>query len=76
MLWTIAINWKGKNKDMLAVLIVDGPWTSETLKIMVKVFDYVVPISRAADVAETISAYVQGDKSKLKWLIDFTIKSA
>jgi hypothetical protein len=35
-----AINWKGKNKDLVAVLVVDGPWTAETLRVMTKVFDY------------------------------------
>ncbi|CBN56725.1 MULTISPECIES: DNA methyltransferase [Kamptonema] len=71
-----AINWKGKHKEMLAVLVIDGPWTSETLKVMAKVFDYVVPLARVADIAQAISAYIQGDKSKLKWLIDFAVKPA
>ena len=51
-----AINWKGKNQDLLAVLVVDGPWTGETLKVMTKLFDYVVPLSAVADVAGAISA--------------------
>jgi len=71
-----AINWKGKNKEMLAVIVVDGPWTAETLKVMAKVFDYVVPLNRASDMAEAISAYIEGDKSQLKWLIDFSIYPA
>jgi hypothetical protein len=66
-----AINWKGKNHDLLAVLVVDGPWTAETLKVITKLFDYVVPISAVADVAEAVSAYLKGDRSKLKWLIHF-----
>ena len=41
-----AINWKGKNQDLLAVLVVDGPSTGETLKVMTKLFDYVVPLVR------------------------------
>ncbi len=68
-----AINWKGKNKDLLAILVVDGPWTAETLRIMTKVFDYVVPISMASDISEVVSSYLDGDRSKLKWLIDFAI---
>jgi hypothetical protein len=71
-----AINWKGQTKDLLAVLVVDGPWTMETLKIMTKVFDYVVPLSSTPEVARAISAYVNGDKTKLKWLIDFSINPA
>ncbi len=71
-----AINWKGKNKDILAVLIVDGEWTAETLRIMANVFDYVVSIKSVSSVATSIAQYLQGDKSKLKWLIDFSIKPA
>ncbi|MDY6806530.1 MAG: hypothetical protein SXA11_22355 [Cyanobacteriota bacterium] len=71
-----AINWKGKNKELLAVLVVDGDWTSQTLKAMARVFDYVLPIAKATEVAEIIAAYINGDKSKLKWLIDFSIKSS
>lgn len=71
-----AINWKGKHQDMLAVIVVDGPWTAETLKVMAKVFDYVVPLNRASDVAEAISAYIKGDRSQLKWIINFSIDAA
>jgi hypothetical protein len=71
-----AINWKGLNKDLLAVLIVDGPWTRETLTVMARVFDYVMPLSRSAETAEAIKAYVNGDKSRLKWLIQFSISPA
>ncbi|MFB2935734.1 hypothetical protein ACE1B6_10810 [Aerosakkonemataceae cyanobacterium BLCC-F154] len=71
-----AINWKGKHQDMLAVIVVDGPWTAETLKVMAKVFDYVVPLNRASDVAEAISAYIEGDRSQLKWIINFSIDAA
>lgn len=69
-----AINWKGKKKDLLAVLVVDGPWTAETLKVMANVFDYVVPLHNVSEVAEAIAAYIQGDQSKLRWLIEFAIK--
>ena len=71
-----AINWKGYTKDMLAVLVVDGEWTKETLTIMAKVFDYVVPIGNVVELANTISSYLSGDKSKLKWLINFEIKNS
>ena len=71
-----AINWKGKTQDLLGVLIVDGEWTGETLKVMANVFDYVVPIGRVAELAETVKAYVDGDTSKLKWLIEFKIVAA
>jgi hypothetical protein len=68
-----AINWKGKNKDLLGVLVVDGPWTSSTLDVMTRVFDYVISIDRVPKLAKIISAYLQGDNSKLKWIIDFKI---
>ncbi|MGJ5633134.1 hypothetical protein [Nostoc sp. CALU 1950] len=68
-----AINWKGKNAKLLAVLVVDGEWTKETLRVMANVFDYVVPIGRVPYLAETLKAYLEGDDSKLKWLIEFRI---
>lgn len=71
-----AINWKGKNKDLLAVLVVDGEWTNETLRVMANVFDYVVPIGRIEELVDSIEAYLNGDHSKLKWLIDFKISPA
>lgn len=71
-----AINWKGKNPRLLAVLVIDGPWTGETLRVMANVYDYVVPIARVADLAATLDAYLKGDESKLKWLIDFKITAA
>jgi len=71
-----AINWKGKHREMLAILIVDGEWTAETLRIMSNIFDYVVPIGRVNELAETLESYVSGDKSKLKWLVDFKIEAA
>jgi hypothetical protein len=71
-----AINWKGKNADLLAVLVIDGPWTGETLRVLANVFDYVIPIARVADLAATLDAYLKGDRSKLKWLIDFKISPA
>ena len=69
-----AINWKGKNKTVLAILVVDGPWTAQTLKAMARIFDYVVPMTSVSQVAEVISDYLKGDKTKLKWLVEFSIK--
>jgi len=71
-----AINWKGHNQELLALLVVEGPWTSATLRVMAKVFDYIIRINRVSDVAEVISAYINGDRSKLKWMIDFSIHPA
>jgi len=68
-----AINWKGKNKKLLAVLVVDGEWTKETLIVMANVFDYIVPIGRVTELIGTLKAYLAGDDSKLKWLIEFRI---
>lgn len=68
-----AINWKGENKKLLAVLVVDGQWTKETLIVMANVFDYVVPIGRVTELISTLKAYLAGDDSKLKWLIEFRI---
>lgn len=71
-----AINWKGRHKKMLAILVVDGEWTSETLRVMANVFDYVVPLRHVNDLAKSISDYLAGDNSKLKWLIEFSIEPA
>lgn len=71
-----AINWKGKATDLLAVLVVDGPWTGEPLRVMANVFDYVVPIGRVDELVQSIEAYLKGDRGKLKWLIDFRISPA
>ncbi|HET8637194.1 MAG TPA: hypothetical protein VFL96_10125, partial [Acidobacteriaceae bacterium] len=68
-----AINWKGRDPKLLAVLVVDGEWTGETLRVMANVFDYVVPIGKVAALAETLKAYLDGDEQKLKWLIEFKI---
>jgi hypothetical protein len=69
-----AINWKGKTTDLLAVLVTDGEWTRQTLHVMAKVFDYVVPIGRIDELAQCIEAYLDGDRSRLKWFIDFRIR--
>ena len=68
-----AINWKGYNSNLLGVLVVDGEWTGQTLRVMANVFDYVVPLERINDLAQTLYTYINGDRSKLKWLIQFSI---
>jgi hypothetical protein len=69
-----AINWKGRHQHLLGVLVTDGEWTGATLKILPLVFDYVVPITQLPMLAEILRAYLDGDTSKLKWLIDFSIR--
>lgn len=71
-----AINWKARNQRLIGVLVVDGEWTAATLRIMAEVFDYVVPISHVAELSKNLSAYLNGDESKLKWLIQFSITRA
>lgn len=71
-----AINWKGKSAELLGVLVVDGEWTGETLRVMANVFDYVVPIGRVDDLVQSIEAFLGGDRTKLKWLIEFQITAA
>lgn len=68
-----AINWKGKHPEMLGILVVDGEWTAETLKVMARIFDYVVPLRLVTELAQTVSDYLAGDKAKLKWRIEFEI---
>ena len=69
-----AINWKGRHPNCLGIIVVDGPWTNTSIDIMGNVFDYVVPIGRAAEVAQTIRRYLDGDRTVLRWLIEFRIK--
>jgi hypothetical protein len=71
-----AINWKGRNGSVFTVLVVDGPWTAATLRVMAKFFDYILPLGAASQVAKAISAYLGGDESKLKWIIEFLIHPA
>lgn len=66
-----AINWKGRHRELLGVLVTDGEWTGATLRILPTVFDYVVPITQLPMLAETLRDYLDGDSSRLKWLIDF-----
>jgi hypothetical protein len=71
-----AINWKGRNKRLLGILVVEGPWTRETLRVMANVFDYVTPLTRISQVVEVIKSYLDGDRTKLKWLVNFSIEEA
>lgn len=61
-----AINQKGKHKKMLEIVVAEGEWTTESLKTMAKVFDYVVPVSKSRKLAEKIKMYIAGDTSILK----------
>lgn len=71
-----AINWKGKNRELMAILVTEGPWTEQTLQVMTKVFDYVIPLRKAPEMAEIVAAYIRGDKSQLRLLIDFQVTPA
>jgi hypothetical protein len=71
-----AINWKGRHENCLGVLIVDAPWTATTLIVLSRVFDYVVPVSRAAEVASKVRAFVDGDDQVMRWWIQFRIIGA
>lgn len=70
-----AINWKGKHKDCLAIVITEGTWTLTTLEIMSHVFDYVIPVEKAHEAAKKIREYLDGDKTVLRWLIQFSIST-
>jgi len=71
-----AINWKGKHQNLIGVVVVEGEWTQTTLKTMASVFDYVVPLSKSAELAKTLKRAQDGDQSVLKWLIQFSISPA
>lgn len=71
-----AINWKGKHQNLIGVVVVEGEWTQATLKIMASVFDYVVPLSKSAELAKILKSAQEGDESVLKWLIQFSISPA
>lgn len=49
-----AINWKGKHKKILGIVVAEGKWTNESLASMAKVFDYVIPVSKSKELAEKI----------------------
>ena len=69
-----AINWKGKHRNLLGVIVTEGDWTNESLKTMSRVFDYVVPISNVNELAYKIKKYLEGDNSILKWIIKFKVE--
>ncbi len=71
-----AINWKGKHKNLIGVIIVEGDWTQATLKTMAKVFDYVVPLSKSAELAKVLKRAQDGDENILRWLIEFRITTS
>lgn len=71
-----AINWKGRHKKLIGVVVVEGEWTQATLKTMSSVFDYVVPLAKAADLAKTLKRAQDGDESVLRWIIEFSISSS
>lgn len=68
-----AINWKGHFRDLIGIIVVDGDWTQATLHTMSKVFDYVIPLPQCPFMAKVLRKALDGDKSVLKWLINFSI---
>ena len=68
-----AINWKGHYKNLIGIIVVDGDWTQATLQTMAKVFDYVVPLHQCPFMAKVLSRASNGDKTVLKWLMNFSI---
>ncbi|MBL1222078.1 hypothetical protein JET18_14600 [Chryseobacterium sp. L7] len=71
-----AINWKGKHKKVIGVIIVEGDWTQATLQTMSSIFDYVVPLEKSNELASILKKAVDGDESILKWLIEFSISKS
>lgn len=71
-----AINWKGKHKKLIGVIIVEGDWTQATLQAMSNIFDYVVPLEKSNELAAILKRAVDGDESVLKWLIEFSIQKS
>lgn len=71
-----AINWKGRNKRLMAILVTEGPWTEQTLQVMTKVFDYVIPLRKVSQMAEIVARYVNGDDSQLRLLVEFSVRPA
>lgn len=70
-----AINWKGRHQDLIGVLVVDGEWSQHSRLALARVFDYVLPVSSADDMARVAKAYINGDSSKLLRLIQFEISA-
>jgi hypothetical protein len=71
-----AINWKGRHSDLIGVLILDGEWSRNSRLALARVFDYVLPVSSADELARIAKAYIGGDSSKLLRLIRFEIAAA
>lgn len=69
-----AINWKGRHPDLVGVLVADGEWSRHSLLALAKVFDYVLPVNSADDLARVARAYVDGDRSVLRRIIHFAIE--
>lgn len=70
-----AINWKGRHPDLIGVLVVDGDWSQHSRLALAQVFDYVLPVSSADELAKVAKAYIGGDRSKLLRLIKFEISA-
>jgi hypothetical protein len=70
-----AINWKGRHDDLIGVLVVDGEWSQHSRLALARVFDYVLPVSHADELARVAKAYLDGDTNKLLRLIKFEIKA-
>lgn len=71
-----AINWKGKHRNLIGVVVTEGDWTQATLQTMGKVFDYVLPLSKSKALAAAMRRACEGDESVLKWLIEFSISAS
>ena len=69
-----AINWKGHHKRLIGVMIVEGDWTQATLRVMAKVFDYVIPLNKCTELAQILKSALAGDETVLKWLIELSIQ--
>jgi hypothetical protein len=70
-----AINWKGRHQKLIGVLITDGEWSRHSQLALARVFDDVLPVAHADELAHVASAYVEGDESKLLRLIHFEIEA-
>ena len=71
-----AINWKGRHENLIGVIVAEGDWTGATLQSMAKIYDYVVPLAKAKELAKTLRRAVDGDKGVLKWLVQFKIEAS
>ena len=71
-----AINWKGRHPDLIGVIVIDGEWSQHSRLALARVFDYVLPVSHADELARVAQAYLAGDDTKLLRLIKFEITAA